>query len=431
MSKIFLSVIALFFCFTHLQAQEKLKSALKKYDYVQAVNIIDSLINVVAPDSVSAVANKTELIDLSLQKSQCLKKLQRYEEASKSLVYVLQYDTGNVELLAELADCNVNTGNMESAIMLYSMLINLRPENLYFRLCYARILYRLNSYKDVISECDKILSLDTIPDVLYMKGNCFANIGQKDSAIIYYDKMLSINPLSAKAISRKSNILFDYQKYDEVLAMTDRYLEEFPNDVEILPFRGLAFYLKGKYDNSSETFDRIKELGDHSYSTHYYSGMSKYLLKRWNDAAEDFNAAYKIDTSDVKLLCKLADCYSYNPYKDSLSSALFDKALEMMKPDSSLVKNIYGRRASIAMRNKYYKKAIEDYKRYFEYDKTNVTVLSSIGVCYERLKDYKNAKYYYERFLKLANKDTLLYQFIKESLDYVKQELFMLEGVDK
>lgn len=427
MSKILFPIVALFLYVSHIAAQDRLSSALRKYNYVEAVSILDSMIARIAPDSLSAVANKTELIELALQKSKCQKKLQRPDNAAQTLASVLQYDRYNIELMAELADCHTANEDYDSAMMLYSILAVMQPDNVYFKLCKAKIQYHIKAYEDVVNECKSILAIDTIPDVLYMTGNCYKQLGQLDSAMTYYDKLLTLNPLSAKAISRKSDILFKENKFDEVLEMTDPYLKEVSDNMEILPLRGLALYLKKDYLKSLQTFEYQQELGDDSYTVHYYLGMNNYMLSRWSRAAKEFESAYRIDSTDVKLVCKLADSYSYLPGRDALSIAYFDKAITMMQPDSSLMKTIFDRKATLAFNANDFKKAIDYYKQSYDYGKTNISALLSIGYCYECLKDYKNALSYYEQYKKIGKPGSSGYKYVEESIAYVKAELFMLE----
>lgn len=74
-----------------------------------------------------------------------------------------------------------------------------------------------------------------------------------------------------------------------------------------------------------------------------------------------------------------------------------------------------------------YRTAIRYYELSYRYDPKNISAISSIGYCYERLKEYKKAQDYYERYLKLGKPGTAGYKFVEESLDYVKQELFMTD----
>ncbi len=54
-------------------------------------------------------------------------------------------------------------------------------------------------------------------------------------------------------------------------------------------------------------------------------------------------------------------------------------------------------------------------------------MLSNLAYCYERLKDWKNAEKYYLLYLKYGKEGTRGYKYVEESLDYVRQQLFMEE----
>ena len=104
-----------------------------------------------------------------------------------------------------------------------------------------------------------------------------------------------------------------------------------------------------------------------------------------------------------------------------------DKAVEMISPDPSTLARIYREYALGYMRSEEFKPAIDYYSRSYELDKDSFSALSSIGYCYERLKDWSRAKEYYELYLTRAKKGSSGYKFAVESLDYVKQQLFMEE----
>lgn len=414
-------------------AQDDLRSALRRYDYVQAVCIIDSMMLKASPDSATAMANKSELINLALQKANCLKKLRQPDKAAEALSEVLPYDQFNVELLAELAECKTSVGDLESAMFFYSILGQSQRDNLYFKLCETRVLYQMKAYKDVIASCEDISRTNVIPDVLLMAGDSYNILGQKDSAIAYYDRLLATNPYNAKIINRKANILMSTKEYDRILRMTRDYLKECPDDLDILPVQGVAEHLKGEFVTSAESFQRMLELGDDSYPVHYYLGMNHYALKRWPKAIKELETAYKVDSSDVKLAYKLADSYGHlsGAEADSLSEAYFKKALDMTKPDSAVVSDIYGLMGRKRLMSENFREAIEFYKLSYGYGVTNISALSSIGYCYERLKDFKKAAEYYKRYLKLGKPGSSGHNYVKESLEYVRQELFMLEGADQ
>ncbi len=419
--KRFIYIVAAMFCIWQTgHAQEEIRRHLDKYDYGKAVEVIDSLMARENADSVG----------LAVQKAKCLRRIYRTEEAVETLSEVLHLDKFNVELMAELAECHVQTGNTEDAFTLYSMLTTLQPDNTYFKMCQARILYREKEYPGGIEIFKEIAARDSLPEVLSLIGDGYKNLGQGDSAIVYYDAVLKRKPGHAPTISRKADIMLAAKQYDPVADMCQEYLAGKPDDLTILPIYGLTRYLQERYAQSIQTFFHMQELGDDSYPVHYYLGMNYYAMNYWPDAIPELEKAYQIDSSDVKLVYQLAHAKSHMYTSKDLnqeSERLYKKALEMLQPDPSLIHNIYGSMALSRHRLEKYQEAIKYYELSYKYNPKNISALSSIAHCYEKLKKYDKALEYYERYLKLAKPGSSGYKYAEESIAYIKQEKFMQE----
>ena len=404
-------------------AQDAVRKHLNRYDYKGAVTAIDSLMACENADSVS----------LAIEKAKCLRKLYRVEDAVGALSEVLHLDQYNTELMAEMAECHVQMGNSAEAFTWYSMLTRLQPENTYFKLCQARILYREKQYRESIAFCKDIIVTDFIPEVMSMIGDGYKNTGQADSALVYYDKVLTFKPKHAQTISKKADILLSAKQYDPVIEMSESFLKEDPDNMTILPIYGLALFLKDKYPQSIEVFEHQKKLGDESYSVHYYIGLNYYMMNYWKLAEPELEKAYQIDSSDVKLVFQLAHAKGNlvtSPKSGGLdkeSERLYEKALGMLEPDPAMLHNIYGSMALARHRIEDYKDAIKYYELSYKYNKKNISAISSIGLCYERMKEYDKALKYYEMYLKLGKPGTAGYAFVEESIAYIKQEKFMEE----
>lgn len=416
------TVIMLAGCIT-CHAQDRLQKALEKYDYKTAVHVADSLMAQDGADS----------IGLALQKARCLRKLYRAEEAAGALAEVLHIDQFNMELMAELAECHTQAGNTEDAFGLYSILAGMQPDNLYFKICQARILYREKQYDESISICRSIIQKDSITEILAMIGDGYKNMGKADSALVYYDHVLARKPGHTSTISKKADILLASKRYDPVIEMTRDHLEKAPDDMTILPIYGLALHLKECYPLSIETFEHQRELGDDSYAVYYYLGLNHYMMNNWPRALKELEAAYQIDSSDVTLVYQLAHAKSHMPVRSSMedyglnpeSERLYAKALDMLKPSPSMMHNIYGSMAMARHRVEEYEDAIKYYELSYRYNPKNISALSSIGYCHERMKRYDKALEYYERYLKVGKKGSSGYDFVEESIAYIKQEKFM------
>ena len=409
------------------QAQERLHSALNRYDYNDAIHIIDSLM----------ATDKADSVGLALQKARCLKKLYRADEAAETIAEVLHIDQFNVELMAELAECNMQAGNIEDAFRLYSLLSGMQPDNVYFKICQARILYREKQYKESIAACKSIISQDSIPDILSLTADAYKNIGAADSALVYYDHVLRMKPYHVQTLSKKADILLSAKQYLPVIDMSREYLKIDPDNMTMLPVYGLALHLQGSYTLSIEQFEHLLDIGGDSYAVHYYLGLNHYMMDNWARAIPEFEKAYQIDSSDVTLVYQLANAMSHRVLVRGLESGdmelnpeserLYAKALDMLKPNPTMMHNIYGSMAMARHRIEDYKEAVKYYELSYRYNPKNISALSSIGYCYERMNDYKKALEYYEKYLKLGKPGSSGYKFVEESIAYVKQELFMEE----
>ena len=413
--------------------QDRLHKLLDRYDYKVAISVIDSLVAEIGTDSTSIAEHREAVIDLALQKSRCLRRLYRMNEAVEVLADVLYLDQGNIELMADLAESHMQVGNTMEAFTLYGILSQMQPENPYFKICQARILYREKQYEESIAECKGIVVQDSIPEILSMIADAYNNLGKADSALVYYNHVLCKRPKHVPTMSKKADILLSAKQYIPVIDMSREYLGEDPDNMTMLPIYGLALYLQGSYPLSIEQFEHQRELGDDSYAVYYYLGLNHYMMDNWPRAVEELEKAYQIDSSDVTLVYHLAHAKSHMPIIASKEShrlnpeseRLYSKALEMLQPSPVMMHNIYGSMAMARHTIAQYAEAIKYYELSYKYNPKNISALSSIGYCYERLKNYTKAMEYYERYLKLGKPGTEGYRFVELSINYVKQEKFM------
>ncbi len=416
-------------------SQDRLQRAIDRYDYKTALYIIDSLATEIGIDSVVVAQNKEAVIDLALQKARCLRRLYRMQESVEVLAEVLYLDQYNIELMADLAESHMQVGNTLEAFNLYGILTQMQPDNPYFKICQARILYREKQYEESIAACKVITAQDTIPEILSMTADAYKSLGKADSALVYYNHVLAMRPGHVPTMSKKADILLSEKQYIPVIEMSREYLEEDPDNMTMLPIYGLALHLQGSYPLSIEQFEHQRDLGDDSYAVHYYLGLNHYMMDNWSRAVEELEKAYQIDSSDVTLVYQLAHAKSHMPIMTGMEShrlnpeseRLYSKALEMLQPSPTMMHNIYGSMAMARHTIAQYAEAIKYYELSYKYNPKNISALSSIGYCYERLKNYTKALEYYERYIKLGKPGTAGYKFVEESIEYVKQEKFMEE----
>ena len=206
------------------KGQERLEQALERYDYRRALEIIDSLAAEIGTDSTAMAGNREEVIDLAIQKSLCLRKLYRAEEAAEALADVLHLDQFNMELLGNLAESHMQAGNTMDAFRIYGILGQMQADNPYFNICQARILYREKKYGDCLSTCRTIIARDSIPEIISMAGDAYKNLGQADSALACYNQVLRMKPEHVATMSKKADVLLGMKQYPPVIEMSHEAL---------------------------------------------------------------------------------------------------------------------------------------------------------------------------------------------------------------
>ncbi len=398
---------------------DAIREAMARYEYSSAISLIDSAL--VHVDTADAAGMRT----LLLMKARCLKKLYRFGDACRTLEPLAVDD--DVEVIGELADSYANDGKTEDALGVYYYLMMKHPENVFFRLQNLSLLNRKSDWGQCIFEGKIALQIDSLPQIMSIVGHAYSKVGQMDSALVYYDDALRLRPDNVGYLTSVCNLLLAGEKYGEVIARTGSYLNNITmNEPQVESIYGFASYQMRNYGEAYKAFRKLKEEGDRSYTTFYYGGLSSLALENLAEAVENFKTAWQIDSTDAMLAAHYGDalrqCFRYEQ-----ADEMFDKALKLMEPDPAVeFKVYYGKGYGLVARENF-KDAIPYYKRVYELNPSFISALSSIGYCYERLRDFTTAKKYYEQYLKLGKPDTRNYRFVEESLAYVNGELFMEE----
>lgn len=364
----------------------------------------------------------------TLAEGRHLKSIFKIDEAIDTLS-TLVGSVFDEEVIAELADCHYQNGDYEGAAGTYFLLVSKCPGNILYRVRQASLMYRMKAFKQAAVEGKAILQIDSIPAIMTLVGDSYNQLEKYDSALVYYKRSLARRPANENVVSKAAKIYLGQKDYDSAIEMSEAFLQLSPDNFTVAPVKGLALYLKGDYEPAIEVFESQLQLGNENYGIHYNLGQCYWRTKVLNRAREELEKAWQIDSTDVNLAISIAsvNADSYLPFDRDVKPWL-DKALDMLEPDHSILSHIHHQYGL-----GYYKKqnswdlAIEHYKLAYEYDPKLISALSTIAYCYEQKKDYKTALRWYEQYLQFAKPDSKGYNFAKQSVDYLKSELFMSE----
>ena len=364
----------------------------------------------------------------ALAEARYLKSLFKTDAAIERLSGLVTPGVVDEEVLSELADCHFVNGDYETAAGTYQLLSLHEPDNLLYRIKQMQIAFRMKDYLACASLGRSILARDSIPAVAALAGDAYNLAGLTDSALVCYRQALALKPRNEAVVSKAANLLLTAKDYDGVLSMTGDYLAMDPDNFTVAPIRGLAYYLTAQYDSATVVFKRLEDLGADNYPLHYYLGQSYWHTNVTYEAERELLKAWALDSSDANLAVSIAAVKTemYRPF-DKQVKPMLEKAEAMIRPDSAMVSRIHQQYGASYYRLEQFDQAIPHYQEAYRYNPSFIQAIATIAYCYERLKKYKEALDYYERYLKLARPGSRGYEFAKKSIDYLKGEIFMNE----
>ena len=368
--------------------------------------------------------------DSVLAQARYLKSIYRTDEAVEALSALVQPGDIDEAVMAELADCHFQSGDLESAAGTYFMLSARIPDNILYKIRLMQIYSRLKAYPQSIAAGQSVLQRDSIPAVVSYIGDSFNSMKQADSALWYYRRSLALRPMNETTLSKAMGILLGAEDFDGALELGRPYLELDPDNTTIAPLQGLALYRKEAYKDAIQVFERQLEVGNDTYPIHFYLGQSYWQEKTLYRAEQEFKAAWQMDSTDVNLAYSIAALKSdmYYDFESEIKPWL-DKAWEMIQPDPSVAARIqlqYG--VGYYRKQNSWDQAIEHYKRAYQYNPKLIQTLSTVGYCYQMKKDYKEALKWYEKYMTVSRPGSNGYKFVEERIAFLKAELFMEEG---
>ena len=354
-----------------------------------------------------------------------LKQLWKYDEAIASLTQMMAEQGPRAELLEELADCHYQSGNAAEALTQYSLLADMQPGKLLYKLRLMNLLYRGKQYEGAIGYGRDILQRDSITQVISMVGDAFNQLERRDSAEWYYRRALARRPHSDAVLSKLSNILLGREQYDEVLALADAFLAEEPDNLTILPVRGIARYSKQQYDEAEADFLRMHKLGDDGYAVHYYLGLCAQKTGILRDAIREFGLAWQRDSSDVNVALTIGQLIADS--RQSGWEEWFEKALTRLQPDPKAVAAAHQNYAISAYKNGALDRCIAEYNKLLEINPKHYAAYYMVAQCYEYKKDYKTALSWYKKAQAAFASGTRGREIADSGVERMTEELFMRE----
>lgn len=153
------------------------------------------------------------------------------------------------------------------------------------------------------------LITDLYPDsfrAFYNLGNLYLEKENEERALSMYQKSFEKKADWKAPLLKIIEINLKQNDYDTVIAYADKWLENYPNDLEILFKKGNAEYRLPKLKNSIKTWDRILEIEEDNADALRNKGLVLLMQNNNKKALKYFESALVYSPSDPYLLLNLA-----------------------------------------------------------------------------------------------------------------------------
>lgn len=366
-----------------------------------ALNEIRNLIeNYQYQNALSLIAQQAETNDVLYQKAFCYKQLGNNVEAENILIKLVKLSPQNVNYWGELASIYQNENKWKLALACFDKLVEIDSTNIYFRTQKATMLYSLDRFKESI-EINKSLYLnENANNVLHLLGKSYESLNQIDSASFYYYKAWKYDFWDTRSLASYVKNVTLLDQIDSAISACRTYVAVDTTNQQINRLYASAYYLKDKYSEAIDLFQKCRQSGDTSLIVNRSLANSYFEMKIPDSAYVYLRKAFAQDTTNMKVLSSLAStCNSLEKGDEAL--AYFNLYLSKITPSNATLCKIYKGIAEGYRNEKQFEKAVQFYKFAQKYgsESQNAIIDHMIAeIYYYELEDNAKALPYYKLF---------------------------------
>lgn len=173
--------------------------------------------------------------------------------------------------------------------------------------------------------------------------------------------------------------------YNFAINILDQLTLEFPNDVECIFYKGVAYHNASDFKNAILNYNLILNL-EKDRSTYLNKGLALIKLKKYNYAIENYKEALLIFKKDADLYCSIGLAhYNNGEHLEALNNYNISISLN---PNNI---NALGNRGIVNHELKKYEKAIHDYNEVTRLDKNDIKAYINKALVFINIKKYEKA----------------------------------------
>jgi tetratricopeptide (TPR) repeat protein len=316
-----------------------------------------------------------------------------------------------VEELLQEGIRELKCGDVIGADVCFHRALKLRPNNAkiyyYLGICWTES-KKLAVYEKGLGFFKKAIQIN--PDYIdaYLKiGDCYCTMNQFEEALIYYQKVLNINP-NIIAYNNIGHCYISLKQYANAIPFLLK-AQEMKSDATVLTNLGVCYFeLKQPQKAMKYYKEAIAENKDY-YHAYYNMGNTFLYLKQYDYAIDCYEKVVHINPAFMHVYYALGECY-YEMGEFDKAIVSYQKNLEKYERAHSLVKKleikpnfdyIYNRIGECYASLGNFDKALMSFKSAVEINPNYYISYLNMGNCYDDLKQCETAIKCYNKAIAL------------------------------
>lgn len=264
------------------------------------------------------------------------------------------------------------------------------------------------------------------------KYNLHRQLSEADSMLAVGKGILEQYPFDSEVVAGLAASYNTLEMPDTALYYTEQYRLQDSTNIFVNRQRAFAYYQQEDYPRALQAYRELLSLNDQSDYTYYYTGLCYARCDSLSQAYDHLRKAAELSHEENPYILSQLGIITIELGIANEGAEYVEKAIEGLQPDNQLMYSLYSSLSGAYFKLRKYTESIRCLNECLAYDPLSVYTFYKIAGVYGVLKNTKQEKQYYERFVKAVESkedasDTLLnlLEEAKTRLQAIREEEFM------
>ena len=215
-----------------------------------------------------------------------------------------------VENLEHQASILLGEKEYGQALEIYLLLLKGNPENEGYAIACGNCYDAMGNKEKALEYYKKALSIDRHSEAAYLNlSTILYELNDYESAAEYAEKVLKINEKNIAAWQNLANVAFCQNDYEKALSFYQKMYEYNPNSYIARINIANTYYCLGKYVLALDFARQSLEKHPSSVTAHILAGNALYALGKYEKAIDMYIHACELDSTNTEVLHSLSEAY--------------------------------------------------------------------------------------------------------------------------